>query len=349
MMTNVLIQLVKALLVLAAIDVALLGFAAMRRCVDAKMSGIPQPKGFLRPVIDFVKALYKENLVPEHVDRTLYTIAPAIALVPAVLAIAVLPFGTPVAAEGRTIELQLASLDTGVLFVLATGLLAMTGIVYGSFAANNKFAMLGGLRATAQILALWTVYAFAIIGVVMLAGSLRLESIVAAQAATWAAIIPKWNVFLQPLGFLLFAVSMFAVASWRPFDTARSGDELVTGYATEHDGVKLALFTCAESVLLLTQALLLVLLFFGGWHLPGLELIPWPESLIGGLLAGIVQVTVLALKTTAVVFFFQWVRWSLPRFRHDQMLRLGWKWLVPLVLLNLVATGAVLSLVTKLS
>lgn len=338
-MDAILPQLAKVVVVLVLIDAALYLIQLLEQRFAAGMGVCARSNGgLLLPMARFFKMLYKQDAAPEHVDRVLYTLAPIIAIVPPVLAIAAIPFGQPIATSGSLVELQLANIEAGVLWILTMGIVATYGIAYGAFASNNKYALLGGLRATATLLGSGAVYALAIVTVVMLTGSLRLDEIVAAQSANLVSIIPRWNILVQPVAFLLFTVAALAATSRRPFDLARSGTELVSGYATEYGGIKLALFTWAESALLLTNGMLVVLLFLGGWQVP---LLPGSMSPI---LLGAVQIVVFALKVALVLAVFLWVRWSMPRFRDDQLTRLGWKVLIPLVLLNIAVTGIVMAM-----
>ncbi len=328
-MTAVLLIAVKVLLFLALIDVVVTLLGVVERRVAGAARGFGAPRGgVLLPIADFLKLLAKENVEPEAVDRPLFVIAPALALAPALLAAAVLPLGGSLPLFGG-VDPQIADLDAGLLVAMAMLVLSLLGVVYGSFASNNKYSLLGGLRAVSQLIAYLVVYVFAVAAVVMRSGSLRLDAIVAEQAG-------GWNVLYQPIGFAIFVIATLAASHRRPFDLSTSGSELVSGYATEYGSLKLALFRATDAVLMLVNASLITLLFLGGWLVPGV-------SLDGGA-ASLLQLAVLAVKIALVLFFFLAARWALPRLRHDQLMRMCWKVLVPLAILDLVIAGIVLGL-----
>ncbi|MBI1851663.1 MAG: NADH-quinone oxidoreductase subunit NuoH [Planctomycetes bacterium] len=295
------------------------------------------PAGLLQPLADVVKFLFKEEVMPQGAEKWLFVAAPVLTLVPALLAFAAIPIGDPIHLFGREVTLQLANVNVGILFVFAVGSLGAYGIVFGAWASNNKFSLLGGLRAAAQLVSYEVSLGLSIVGVLMLTGSLRLGDVVDAQAGTFFGFVPRWNLFAQPIGFLIFTVAAFAETNRAPFDLAEAEQELVAGYHTEYSSMKFALFFMAEYAHMITVSALLTCLFLGGWKVPGLEHIG-----LGPFLFGVVQTLAFAMKAGFVLFFFQWVRWTLPRFRYDQLMTLGWKVFFPLGVANVMLTGVLL-------
>jgi NADH-quinone oxidoreductase subunit H len=328
---------------------ALMGGVAYMTLAERRVSAFIQnrlgpnrvgPWGLLQPMADGLKFFFKEDVIPGHVNRLIYLAAPPAILVPALMGFAVVPFGDTLTLFGRTIQLQIADLDVGVLYILALASLGVYGIVLGGWASNNKYALLGGIRASAQMISYELSLGLALVGVLMVAGSLRLNDVVAQQAQyTLFGFLPRWNVFTQPLGFLLFTVSAFAEANRLPFDLPESEQELVAGYHSEYSSMKFAMFFMAEYANMITASAVIATLFLGGWHVPWL-IDPADTSLIASLL----KVLAFAVKTGFFLFVFLWVRWTLPRFRYDQVMWLGWKVLLPLALLNITVTGIVLAL-----
>ncbi|MBN1852702.1 MAG: NADH-quinone oxidoreductase subunit NuoH [Pirellulales bacterium] len=292
--------------------------------------------GLGQPVADGLKFIFKEEFDPAHVSRGIYTLAPIIMLVAALGVFAVVPFGSMIPSLGHwmgtePIDLMIApGIDVGIIYVFALSSLAVYGVILGGWASNNKYSLLGGLRSSAQLIAYELPLGLGILGVVLATGSLRLDAIIHAQATTgW------WFVFTQPLGFVVFVVAAFAEAGRLPFDLPECEQELVEGYHTEYSGMKLMLFLTAEFIHMMTASVLIAILFLGGWHVWGMT--P-PEQEIGWGEA-ILRVAVLFIKTFGVVLFFMLVRWTWPRFRYDQLMALGWKVMIPLGILNLVAVA----------
>ncbi len=287
--------------------------------------------GPLEACAQFVKLLLKENLVPDHVDRALFVLAPALAFIPALLAVAVLPLGPPIALGAGDIDLGIADVEAGILFVFLTVGIAVQGAIYGSFASNNKFSLLGGMRGTAQFLAFHPVWLLSIAGILILSGSLRVEAIVESQQGSFLSVLPRWNAFVQPIGFVVGIAAMLAIGQRRPTDLARSSSELVGGYTTEYSGANLALFGVAESFLALSVAMLTTHLFLGGWLVPGLDRLELPSAL-----ASIVGAAAFGAKTAVLLFATAWIRQSLPRVRHDLFAQTAWRFFFPLALPQIV-------------
>jgi NADH-quinone oxidoreductase subunit H len=287
------------------------------------------PFGLLQPVADGIKLFFKEEVTPEGANKWLFVAAPALAIVTAFLSIAVVPFGGTVHLFGRDIPLQIADLDVGVLFLFAISSLGVYGIVMAGWAANNKYTLLGGLRSSAQMFSYELSLGMSWVGAIMIAGSLRISDIVESQAG-W--FIPNWNFFRQAPGFLVYLVAATAEVNRTPFDLPEAETELVAGFHTEYSSMRFALLQMAEYVNMITVAAVGASLFFGGWLAP----VPALQRVLGhdvGLLWFL-------LKMGAGLFFFIWLRGTLPRFRYDQLMHFGWKVLVPLAALNILATAA---------
>ena len=289
------------------------------------------PVGLLQPIADGLKFMFKEDVVPGHVNKVLYILAPAIVLVPAFLVLAVIPFGPPVEVLGRTVQLAIADLDVGILFVFAISSLGVYGIVFAGWASNSKYAMLGGVRSSAQMISYEVSLGLSVVGVFMASQSLRLTDVVNDQ------VDGTWNCFAQPIGFLVFVVCAFAETNRLPFDLPEAETELVAGYHTEYSSMKFAMFFLAEYTSMFVFSALVAVLFLGGWDLPFL-----PQSALAGLgnWGALIGFAAFMLKALAFLFFYVWVRWTIPRFRYDQVMTLGWKVLLPLSLVNIVITGA---------
>jgi NADH-quinone oxidoreductase subunit H len=289
--------------------------------------------GLGQPLADGLKFIFKEEFTPGHVDKGIYRLAPIVILTAAIAIFAAIPFGSvipPVAGFTEPIPLLVVpELDVGIVYAFALSSIAVYGVILGGWASNNKYSFLGALRSSAQLISYEIPLGLGLLGVVLLAGTLRLDKIIEEQASTGI-----WNVFLQPLGFFVFAVAATAEAARLPFDLPEAEQELIGGYHTEYSGMKLLLFLIAEFLHMITASFLIVILFLGGWHFWGLT---------GGSemswLTAILRIVVLAVKIMAVIVTFMIVRWSWPRFRFDQLMSLAWKVMVPLGLVNLVVTA----------
>ncbi|MHB8864777.1 MAG: NADH-quinone oxidoreductase subunit NuoH [Pirellulaceae bacterium] len=303
--------------------------------------GIPLTRirlfGLGQPLADGLKIVLKEDFTPAHVDRRLFTLAPIVILVAAFAAFAVIPFGsvipTDFGVEGIEKPIRLVvtpGMNVGVLYVFALSGIAVYGVILGGWASNSKFSFLGGLRSSAQLIAYELPLGLGLLGVVVAAGSLDLEVIITQQAAG------GWYLLLQPLGFIVFVVAAVAEAARLPFDLPECEQELVGGYHTEYSGVRLLLFLLTEFLHMITAALLIVILFLGGWHLP-FGLTGYTDEV--GWLGAIVRVIALLAKLMIVILIFMLVRWSWPRFRYDQLMSLAWKVMLPLGLVNFVAVA----------
>jgi NADH-quinone oxidoreductase subunit H len=300
--------------------------------------GIPLTRirmfGLGQPLADGMKFLTKEEFTPGHVDRFLYFAAPLAIFTTAVVIFAVIPFGSVLPAsfgvEGEPIDLVVAPhVDVGMIYVFAVSSIGVYGVVLGSWASNNKYSFLGGLRSGAQLIAYEIPLGLGLLGIVLTSGSLRLDVIIARQAERGL-----WNVLTQPLGFVVFVVAAVAEAERLPFDLPEAEQELVGGYHTEYSGIKLMMYLVAEFVHMITAAFLIAILFFGGWHFWGMpvgEQISWPVALL--------RIAILLGKVFAVILMFMVVRWSWPRFRFDQLMNVAWRLMLPWGMLNVVAAA----------
>jgi NADH-quinone oxidoreductase subunit H len=294
------------------------------------------PYGLGQPVADAIKILLKEGVVPSHVDKSLFVIAPAISMFTTLLAFAVVPFG-PVGQSPAPNWLRFIiapQLDIGIVFILAVTSLAVYGVILGGWASNNKYSALGSLRASAQVVSYEIPLGMSLLGVVLLSGTLNLESILGRQAE---AGFFGWNVWYQPLACLIFYVSSLAESNRLPFDLSECEQELVGGYHTEYGGLRLVLFFLGEYTHIITISFLTAILFFGGWHFP---VIATPESSYTG--AWLVKLAVLMTKVMASIFLIMLIRWTLPRFRFDQLMELSWKVFIPLSLANVIIVMTIL-------
>jgi len=309
----------------------------------ANRRGVPLTKirlfGLGQPIADGVKFIFKEEFTPAHVDKFLYFAAPVVIFTAAVLAFAVVPFGSVALPDvvpeawGIPDPIHLAvapGLDVGLIYLFAVSGIAVYGVVLGGWASNNKYSLFGGLRSSSQLISYEIPLGLGILGIALMAGSLRLETIITQQAQSGV-----WNIALQPLGFLVFLVAAFAEAGRLPFDLPETEQELVGGYHTEYSGMKLMMFLVSEFLHMILGAFLIVILFFGGWHFWGItggeEVVTWPVAIL--------RVIVLLAKVMAVILFFMVARWSWPRFRFDQLMDLAWKAMLPLGLVNLVVVA----------
>lgn len=294
--------------------------------------------GLVQPLADAVKFIFKEDVVPAAAHRGLYVLAPAMALIPALTMFAAIPFAAPLTLDGTTRSMAVADINLGMLAILAIGSLGVYGIIIGGWASNNKFSLVGGLRSSAQMLSYELAMGLAVLAIVMSVGSFRLDDVAAAQGGTWLGVIPRWNVVPQFLGFVVFLTAAFAETNRTPFDVAEADSELVAGFHTEYGSMKFAMFFMAEYVHMATAAALVSSLYFGGWQVPFIDvaaLSPLPSFLLS---AGF-----FVAKILAFLWFFVWIRWTVPRFRYDQLMRLGWKVLLPLSIVNLVLVGVLVT------
>ena len=289
------------------------------------------PFGLLQPAADGIKFLFKEDLTPPHVYKPLFLAAPLIAVIFALTSISVIPFGNSFTIRGYRIPLQITDVNTGLLLILGVTSIGVYGVALAGWSSNNKYSLLGGLRASAQMVSYEIALGLSLAGVLMMSGSLSLREIVKAQGGHFWGFIPHWNIFNgQFIGFFCYLMAAYAETNRIPFDLPEAETELVAGYHTEYSAMKFAMFFMAEYANMITVACLATLLFFGGWNGP----------LFGPpIVQAILPVFWFAAKIFGFLFLYIWVRGTLPRFRYDQLMAFGWKFLLPLALVNLIATA----------
>jgi len=322
---------------LVALLLVTLGVAMYATYAERKVAAFMQdrigpdragPFGLLQPVADGLKMIMKEDFMPANANRWLFFLGPAIAMTTALLTGVVIPWGGTLDLNGTPFTLQVADPDIGILYVFAMVSIGVYGIMLGGWASNNKYALLGAIRAASQMVSYELAMGMSIVALVILTGSLSLNDIVLQQQAGY------WNIIYQPLGFLLFLVCAFAECNRAPFDLPECETELVGGYHTEYSSMKLGFYLFAEYVNMFISSAVIATLFFGGYDVPFLQDLGLSQNLtvILGTLG-------FFLKITFFIFFFMWIRWTLPRFRYDQLMNLGWKALIPLSILNVLLTG----------
>jgi NADH-quinone oxidoreductase subunit H len=295
------------------------------------------PFGLLQPLADGLKFIFKEDVLPHHVNKVYFCLAPVITMVPGLIAMAVIPWGSNLPIAGHVFKGVIADLNVGILFIFAISSLGVYGIVLAGWASNSKYPFLGGIRSSAQMISYEVCLGLSVVPVFMQAGSLNLMKVVEYQAGH------TWLVLCQPLSFFIFLVSAFAETNRTPFDLPEAEQELVGGYHTEYSSMKFAMFFLGEYAAMFVQSALMVTLFFGGWSLP---FAPFNKPAID-LWVGAVQIGVFLAKVVCFLFLFIWVRWTIPRFRYDQLMALGWKIFIPLTIVNILLVAVVLALVAK--
>src|SRR5207302_6284464 len=284
------------------------------------------PQGLLQPAADGLKNLVKEETLPARADKILFMLAPAMSFVPALLTFAVIPFAAQLPTRWGDVDMVVANLPVGFLYILAFGSLGVYGIVLAGWSSNNKYSLLGGLRASAQMISYEIALGMSTVAVLLLAGNVTLTDVIAKQAQS----VFTWNVFPLSLAFFIFIVAAFAETNRLPFDLPEAEGELIAGYHTEYSAMKFSMFYIAEYSNMVTASALMATLFFGGWDIP---FTTWDSTGEPTVLKTIVTLLVFSAKTFFFVFTYIWVRWTLPRFRYDQLMALGWKVLLPLALL----------------
>jgi NADH-quinone oxidoreductase subunit H len=357
MLTDILIALVKVIVILLMFIVPL---GAVLTWVERKQSAVMQDRlganradilgfralGLFNIIADGIKSFSKEDWVPPFANKFLFNLAPFIGLFVAMLTFAVIPFGPPIMVGGEMITLQVADLNVGLLYILAFGGIGVYTVVIAGWASNNKYAQFGAMRGVSQMISYEVVLGLSIVGVVLVTGSVRLPEIVAAQGAHWFGWIPKWGIFTQPLGFLLFLPAAIAETKRVPFDIPEGESEII-GYFVEYSGAKYTLFLFGEFIEIVVLSALLATLFFGGWQLPWLYDTGFVFGELASIDLGTLSVTLLRVVGFLLkIMFFAWlqilIRWTLPRFRFDHLLRLGWTEMLPLALVNIVITAFVM-------
>lgn len=291
------------------------------------------PGGIFQPLADGVKFFMKEEVIPVLSNKFLFILGPSIAITASLMTGVVVPWGPDITLFGKTYPLQIVDIEIGILYVFAVVSVGIYGIMIGGWASNNKFSLMGAIRASSQVISYELSMGLSIIALIMVTGTLSLREIVEQQHG-W-----HWNIIYQPLGFLIFLICAFAEANRTPFDLPECETELVGGYHTEYSSMKLGFYLFAEYINMFISSAIMATLYFGGYNYPGMDAV---NEFVGPVIGPLIGFAVLFAKTCFFIFFFMWVRWTIPRFRYDQLMNLGWKGLIPLGILNMIATGAVM-------
>jgi NADH-quinone oxidoreductase subunit H len=336
----IIVSIIKSLIILFVLLTAVAYTVWLERKVVGRMQNRWGPTrvgpfGLLQPAADGIKFLFKEDLTPPHVYKPLFLAAPMMAVIFALTSISVIPFGNAVTLFGYSIPMQITDVNIGLLLILGVTSLGVYGVALAGWSSNNKYSLLGGLRASAQMVSYEIALGLSLVGVIIQSGSLSLREIVDAQGGTVFGFIPRWNIFhWQFIGFFVYLMAAYAETNRIPFDLPEAETELVAGYHTEYSAMKFAMFFMAEYANMITVACVATLLFFGGWHGP-LAGPPLVQSLLPLFWFGV--------KIFGFLFLYIWVRGTLPRFRYDQLMAFGWKFLLPLAIANLVVTAIVVA------
>ncbi len=306
------------------------------------------PFGLLQSLADGIKFMFKEDRVPGHVVRFYYLLAPVVSLVPALMTFAVIPYASQIQVGEHVLKFQVADLNVGILYIFAIASLGVYGIIMGGWASNNKYALMGSMRSSAQMISYELSMGLSVVGILMIASSPEISQITQMQAETLLPLGPfsvdKWGVVVQPLGFLIFLTAAFAETNRLPFDLPEGESEIVAGYHLEYGSMKFAILMMAEYINMATACGLFVALYFGGYHGMGwlhqwvinsFELAPW----VGEVIRVGLEMGTFISKVAFFMWFFVWVRWTVPRFRYDQLMDLGWKVMLPLSLVNIFVTA----------
>jgi NADH-quinone oxidoreductase subunit H len=291
------------------------------------------PGGILQPLADGLKLFSKEEFFPDTQNKFLFIVGPAISMTTALMTSAVIPWGDHLEIFGRNVVLQATDIDIAMLYVFGVLSVGVYGIMIGGWASNNKFSLMGAMRASSQMISYEVAMGLAIIALVMMTQSLSLREIADGQHG-W-----RWNVLYQPVGFLIFLVCSFAETNRTPFDLAECEAELIGGYHTEYSSMKMGFYLFAEYASMFISSTILAVLYFGAYNYPGMD---WVKEAAGVNVASVLGIAVLFIKICFFIFFYMWIRWTIPRFRYDQLMKLGWKMLIPLAIANIIITGVVI-------
>ncbi len=325
-----------------------LGIAAYSTLAERKIAGFLQdrvgpnragPFGLLQPLADGLKMFFKEEIIPAQASKALFIIGPSLALFTALLGSAVIPWGSQMQIGGQTILLQVTDINVGILYIFGIVSLGVYGIMIGGWASNNKYSLMGAIRGASQNISYEIAMGLSIIALLMVTNTLSLKEI-AEQQHAW-----RWNILYQPLGFLIFLVCAFAETNRTPFDLPECETELIGGYHTEYSGFKMGAYMFAEYINMFVSSAVMAVLYFGGYNYPGMD---WVQATFGPTWGPLIGVLVMFTKVLIFIFFFMWVRWTVPRFRYDQLMNLGWKVLIPLAIANIVLTGVFITVKDKL-
>lgn len=294
------------------------------------------PAGMFQPLADGLKMFMKEEIIPTNASKWLFMIGPGLAMLTACIGTAVIPWGSAITIGDRVIPLQVTDINVGILYIFGVVSLGVYGVMIGGWASNNKYSLLSAIRAASQNISYEIAMGLSIIALLLVTGSMSLKEIVEGQHG-W-----HWNVLYQPVGFILFMVCAFAETNRAPFDLPECETELIGGYHTEYSSMKLGFYLFAEYINMFVSAAVMATLYFGGYNYPGMD---WVLANTGPVIGPLIGVGVFFVKIFAFIFFFMWVRWTIPRFRYDQLMHLGWKVLIPLAIANIVVTSVVIAVI----
>lgn len=341
----------KLILIIVVVSVSLV-VAMYTTFAERKVAGILQdrpgpnragPFGMFQPLADGLKLFFKEEIVPNFSSKALFILGPALAMLTAIMTSAVIPWGEKIVLPGgREVALQIADVNIGILYVFGVVSMGVYGIMIGSWASNNKYSLMGGLRAASQIISYELAMGLSFIALLMITGTLSLNEIVVQQQKGALGGLLSWNIWKQPLGFLIFLICAFAECNRTPFDLPEAENELIGGYHTEYSSMKLGFYLFSEYINMFISSAVMATLFFGGYDIPFVN-----EASLSPNLAAVLSVVSLFIKILCFIFLFMWVRWTIPRFRYDQLMRLGWRILIPLALFNMLVTDAVILFLNK--
>ena len=332
---------IEKLIMIAIVVFASLGIALYTTFGERKVAAILQdrpgpsragPFGLLQPLADGLKLIMKEEIIPNAANKWLFILGPGLAMTASLMSCAVIPWGSAVDVFGRHVELQIADVNIGILYVFAVVSMGVYGIMIGGWASNNKFSLMSALRAASQAISYELAMGLALIALLMTTGTLSLKTIVEQQVqGHW------WNVVYQPLGFLIFFITAMAECNRTPFDLPEAENELNFGHHQEYSSMKLGFYLFAEYINMIMSSAIMACMYFGGYDLPFFN-----EASVAPNIAALIGVGTLLIKIVLFIFLFMWIRWTIPRFRYDQLMGLGWKTLIPLALFNMLLTGAVI-------
>ncbi len=334
--------LIEKLILIAIIVFASLGIALYTTYAERKVAAILQdrpgpnragPFGLFQPFADGLKLIMKEEIIPNSSNKALFVLGPGLAMTAALMSCAVIPWSSHVEFFNRSIDLQIADINIGILYVFGVVSLGVYGIMIGGWASNNKFSLMAALRGASQAISYELAMGLALIAVLMISGSLSLKTIVDQQMSNGHL----WNIAYQPLGFLIFFICAMAECNRTPFDLPEAENELNFGYHQEYSSMKLGFYLFSEYVNMIMSSAIMASLYFGGFDIPFFD-----ESTIAPNFAALLGILALLTKIAIFIFVFMWIRWTIPRFRYDQLMNLGWKTLIPLALVNMLITGAVI-------
>ena len=344
---------IEKVILISVILMGSLGIAMYATWAERKVAAVMQdrigpnragPFGLLQPLADGLKLFFKEEIIPDRSTRFIFILGPCLAMLTATMTSAVVPWGPDITVAGHVISLQVADINIGILFVFGVVSLGVYGIMLGGWASNNKFSLLSSIRAASQAISYELAMGISLIALLMMTGSLSLRTIVEQQHGFWQDGYFSWNFFKQPLGFIIFLTCAFAELNRAPFDLPECESELNMGYHQEYSSMKLGFYLFAEYINLFVSSAIITTLFFGGYNFPFMDQV---QAAVPSVVFGIICISALMIKVVCFILFFMFVRWTLPRFRYDQLMKLGWRSLIPLALVNMVITGGVILWVLK--